>query len=102
MSHPEEIPANADETVDERDMLAEILACCGCCLVYCSDTNVWPHFRDWLISKGLMTEQQMESQEIDRQFLIEASYMLKKLITQVETELIAAKFEEYLGKIDDK
>jgi hypothetical protein len=81
---------------DPRDLLPEVLAASGCCLMYCSQPEVWPQFEQWMREKEIIIDE-----TINRDFLFTASHLLRELIQQVEKELLASKFEEYLATIDD-
>lgn len=91
MTHPEQVPD--DITLDERDLLPEVLAAWGCTMVYCAAIDVWPDFVRWMRESGYIKDE-----IVNREFLLAASHLLKRLIEEIENDLTITKFEEYLGK----
>lgn len=79
---------------DIRDIIPEVLAAAGCAAIYCAQTGVWDSFEQWLCD----TDYLKPEETIDKDFMISTASILAQLIREVETELLATKFEEYLSE----
>jgi hypothetical protein len=95
--HPEQIPEDSTETVDERDLLPEVLSVSTWSLMFCAETFIWPKFRRWLDARNYPPDG-----PVSPQFLVDASLIMKELITQVEAELLSQKLTEFLGEMDEQ
>jgi hypothetical protein len=77
---------------DLRDVIPEVLAAAGCAAIYCAQPEVWDGFEQWLCD----TDYLLPEEKIDKDFMLSTASILAQLIREVETELLASKFEEYL------
>lgn len=69
------------------DLFPEKLSAAGVAATYCAEPEVWTAFEAWMRRNGYLDK----GAEVDREFMLEASFAIRQVIRQIEIELVSAR-----------
>lgn len=69
------------------ELFPEKLSAAGVAAKYCSEPEVWAGFESWMRRSGYLDQ----GAEVDREFMLQASFAIRQVIRQIEIELVSAR-----------